>query len=179
MTPTTPLGAPRSAATRILDSRTARALLLGVVGLVASSLMHAAGLPVRTLLPMHWVVLLGGLAFGWRAGVLLGVLGPAMTFLTSGLPDMARVAPMAVELMTYGLVAGLGYRSRTPRLWLAGALVAGRLAWTLLATLVHAAPGLDTAWTLASGLVAGLPMAALMWLAVPPVARRIATGGPR
>lgn len=174
MTGTTPIGAPRSAAARILDSRASRALLLGVVGLVASSLMHAAGLPVRTLLPMHWMVLLGGLAFGWRAGVLLGVLGPAMTFFTSGLPDMTRVAPMAAELMTYGLVAGLGYRSRMPRAWLAGALVSGRLAWVLLATLVHAVPGVSTAWALAAGLAAGVPMALLMWLVIPPVARRIA-----
>ena len=123
--------------------------------------------------------MIGGLAFGWRAGVLLGVLGPAMTYFTSGLPDMTRVAPMAVELMTYGLVAGLGYRSRMPRAWLAGALVSGRLAWTLLATLVHAVPGLSTAWTLAGGLAAGLPMALLMWIAVPPLARRIEAHGPR
>ncbi len=70
------------------------------------SLAHLAGLPVRTLLPMHWPVILAGLVYGWRGGLLVGLASPGLSFLLSGMPYPPMIAPMTIELACYGLVAG-------------------------------------------------------------------------
>lgn len=67
---------------------------------------HISGVSVRWLLPMHWPVLLAGLVYGWRAGVLVGLLAPAANYFFSGYPLPPIIPSMTVELLTYGLVTG-------------------------------------------------------------------------
>lgn len=87
---------------------------------------HLAG---ATFLPMHLFVLAAGLAFGWRAGFFTGLLTPLVSFLISGMPQLAILPQIAVEITVYGLVAGL--LSEKCRLGviksLLGAMAGGRL----------------------------------------------------
>lgn len=83
------------------------ALLLAAAWLLPAA-AHAAGLPVRLLLPMHWPVLLAGLCYGWRSGAVVGLAAPAVSVMLSGHPSPAVLPAMTVELGTYGLLAGLG-----------------------------------------------------------------------
>jgi niacin transporter len=88
-----------------------RALYFQILFIAAAVLLpaaaHMSGISVRLLLPMHWPVLLAGLVYGWRAGLLTGLLAPAVNYLLTGFPLPPILPSMTVELLTYGLVTGL------------------------------------------------------------------------
>ena len=65
---------------------------------------HLAG---PTYLPMHIFVLLAGLLFGWRAGLIVGLFSPLASHAISGMPTLAVLPQIVVELSVYGVVAGL------------------------------------------------------------------------
>lgn len=149
--------------------------LLFQAGLIAvavalPAISHRLGLPVLYLLPMHWPVLLAGLAYGWVGGALVGALAPAASFLTSGMPGLAHLPAMTVELAVYGLVAGLLREKARWNPWtaLAAALVAGRLAYLAVTLLMGTAVTLPF---LQATLLPGLLAAVLQWLLLPFAAR--------
>lgn len=88
---------------------------------------HLAG---PTFLPMHIFVLLAGLLFGWRAGLIVGFLTPLASYAVSGMPVLRILPQIVVELSTYGLVAGIIREKFNLRpIWsLIGAMISGRLA---------------------------------------------------
>lgn len=88
---------------------------------------HLAG---PTFLPMHIFVLVAGLVFGWRAGLIVGLLTPLASYVISGMPVLRILPQIAVELSVYGLVAGVLREKLNLRIiWsLLGAMIAGRLA---------------------------------------------------
>ncbi len=59
------------------------------------------------LLPMHLPILLVGLLAGPYAGAIAGLLGPVCSFSLVGMPSVAVLPFMMIELCAYGLVAGL------------------------------------------------------------------------
>jgi LytS/YehU family sensor histidine kinase len=91
---------------------------------------HLAG---PTFLPMHIFILAAGLLFGWRAGLIVGVLTPLASYAVSGLPPLPVLPQIVMEVSTYGLVAGiLRERFNLRLMWsLLGAMMAGRLALLL------------------------------------------------
>jgi riboflavin transporter FmnP len=91
---------------------------------------HLAG---PTFLPMHIFVLIAGLVFGWRAGLIVGLLSLLASYTISGMPALQILPQTTAELSTYGLVAGiLRERFNLRVIWsLLGAMVAGRLALCL------------------------------------------------
>ena len=91
---------------------------------------HLAG---PTFLPMHIFVLLAGLLFGWRAGLIVGFLTPLASYAISGMPVLRVLPQIAVELSAYGLVAGILREKLNLRIiWsLIGAMISGRLALCL------------------------------------------------
>jgi len=95
---------------------------------------HLAG---PTFLPMHIFVLIAGLLFGWRAGLIVGLLTPLVSYFISGMPVLNVLPQIVIELSAYGFIAGIlreKYNLRT--IWsLLGAIVGGRIA-LLLAILV-------------------------------------------
>ncbi len=98
-------------------------------------------------LPMHIPVLLCGLICGWPFGLLCGLLGPLLSNLFTGMPPMAYLPGMLVELAVYGAVSGLMMQFvRTKKLYadlyvsLIVALIAGRVIAGLARALIFA-PG--------------------------------------
>ena len=79
-------------------------LVIAAVGL--PSIAHLVGAPVRLLLPMHWPILLAGLVFGWRGGLLVGLLAPICSFAISGYPLPDILPAMTIELGGYGILTG-------------------------------------------------------------------------
>jgi riboflavin transporter FmnP len=71
------------------------------------ALCHVVGVPVFVVLPMHWTVLLSALTLGWQAGLIVGALAPALSFVTTGMPVPAILPAMTLELIGYGLVPAL------------------------------------------------------------------------
>ena len=97
---------------------------------------HLAG---PTFLPMHIFVLTAGLVFGWRAGLIVGALTPLASYTLSGMPAVAVLPQIVIELSVYGMVAGLLREKFNLRIsWaLLGAMVAGRLAMLLAVLAVY------------------------------------------
>ena len=83
-----------------------------------------------TFLPMHLFVLLAGLLFGWRVGLLVGLFTPLISFLVSGMPILERLPQIMVEITVYGLAVGiLRERLKFGVIWsLVGAMALGRLS---------------------------------------------------
>lgn len=57
--------------------------------------------------PMHIPVFICGLICGWPYGLLCGIAGPALSSALSGMPPIAMLPSMMVELAVYGVAAGL------------------------------------------------------------------------
>ena len=101
---------------------------------------HLAG---PTFLPMHIFVLVAGLVFGWRAGLVVGFLTPLASYAVSGMPVLSILPQIVVELSVYGLVAGiLRERFNLRMIWsLLGAMIAGRLALLLFVLALYLTVG--------------------------------------
>ncbi len=80
------------------------------------------------LLPMHFFVLLAGFLAGPAAGAVVGAFAPLISTLLSGMPREAVLPFMMIELLGYGLIAGLLSKTRMNNLCkLLIAQVGGRL----------------------------------------------------
>jgi hypothetical protein len=96
---------------------------------------HLAG---PTFLPMHIFVLVAGLIFGWKAGLMVGLFTPLVSYGVSGMPVLTLLPQIVVEISFYGLVAGvLRERFNLRVIWsLVGAMIAGRLALLLTVSIL-------------------------------------------
>jgi len=152
-----------------LGGMLAQALLVGAA-VALPVCAHLAGAPVRLLLPMHWPVILAGLVFGWRGGLLVGLLAPGASYLLSGYPLPPVLVQMSLELATYGGIAGL-MRERLRAngfVSVAAALIAGRLVFAGSSLVLMGATGSTLSYlgaALAPGLIAGV----LQVFALPPL----------
>ncbi len=160
----------------VLPAWSLRAISVQAVLLISAAFLlptaaHAAGLPVRLLLPMHWPVLLVGLCYGWRSGAMVGLAAPTVSYLLSGHPLPLILPSMTVELGMYGLVAGLACQSlgwqRAAATLAAG--MAGRLVFIGSVVLTGAAGGPLGAY-LKAALMPGLPALMAQVLLLAPLA---------
>ena len=78
-----------------------------VTAVVLPAAAHLMGAPVRWLLPMHWPIIFAGLLYGWRAGLIVGVLAPLTNWILTGYPILPKMIAMTVELGMYGFAIGL------------------------------------------------------------------------
>ena len=68
---------------------------------------HQFNMAGPTFLPMHVFVLVAGLLFGWRAGLVVGLFAPLASSAVSGMPGLLILPQIVVEVAAYGLVAGI------------------------------------------------------------------------
>ncbi len=115
-------------------------------------------------LPMHIPVLLCGLICGWQYGFITGIAGPVLSSLFTGMPPMAYLPSMIVELSVYGLVTGLMMKFvHTKNLYadlyisLISALITGRIVAGIARALIFARGSYSMAAWATSYFVTGLP----------------------
>lgn len=101
---------------------------------------HLAG---PTFLPMHIFVLIAGLIFGWRAGLIVGLLTPLVSHFISGMPVLNVLPQILIELSAYGFIAGMLRQKYNLRpIWaLLGAIAGGRLALLLAMLAIYLIAG--------------------------------------
>lgn len=168
-------GAPTTLPSLTIGAIASELALLAAAAVVLPSVSHAFGWPVRSFLPMHWPVILAGLVFGWRAGALVGLFAPMLSFLVSGMPLPHILPAMTVELGAYGLLAGLGRQTLRWHPFAAAALslIGGRIVFLLVAIVTGAAlpsPGAYATGAMVPGLPAALaqlitlPLLTILWL---------------
>ena len=151
-----------------LDWRGNKAALLQA-GLIATavalpSVCHLMNLSFRTSLPMHWPVMLAGLAYGWRSGLAVGFISPLVSFAISGMPAPMALPLMCPELTVYGFAAGFARQNLRLNGYIAlmSAAIAGRLAYAACATFLLNIPITATCAALTPGLYAAIAQIALL-----------------
>lgn len=152
----------------VLDWRGNKAAMLQAGLLTAAvalpSLCHLLNLPYRVAVPMHWPVLLAGMAYGWRSGLAAGFLSPLVSFALSGMPAPMALPQMCAELSVYGFAAGFARQNLHLNSYLAvmSAAIAGRLAYAAGAIFLLNIPITATVAALTPGLAAALAQVALL-----------------
>ena len=91
--------------------KTTYAGVLLALGVILPIIFHTIGGTAsgKTFLPMHIPVLLAGMLLGPVYGLVIGALAPVLSSFITGMPMMAILPAMVVELSIYGLVSGLVY----------------------------------------------------------------------
>lgn len=130
------------------------------------------------LLPMHIPVFLCGLICGWQYGAAVGFILPLLRSFLFGMPPLyPNATAMAVELLTYGLVAGLLYsRSR----WqcvvalyrsMIIAMLVGRIVWGVTEVILLGIGGNTFTWEafMAGALLNSIPGIILQLILIPGV----------
>jgi uncharacterized membrane protein len=81
-------------------------------------------------LPMFFFILLAGLLFGWRAGLLVGIMTPIISYGISSMPDPIVLPRILVQAMSCGFVAGFFMEQRRHTVFrsVIGAMVIGHVA---------------------------------------------------
>jgi len=165
----------------------ALATFVALVAAVAlPQVFHAVGALVgvnsalgEVWLPMHLPIILVGLLAGPYAGGIAGVLAPLVSFATTGMPTVAMLPFMMVELCVYGVVAGLLRAAKMPTLAkVLAAQVAGRVVRAALIVAANLVLGLTTVgipviWT---SIIVGIPGLVLQWALIPVVVRLVEKG---
>lgn len=130
----------------------------------------------ETFLPMHLPIILAGLLAGPYAGAIAGLLGPLASFAVSGMPGIAMLPFMMIELCAYGLAAGLLRNVKMPviakvvTVQIAGRTV--RAAAILIAVYALGSESVRVAsiWTSIGTGICGL---ALQWALLPLIVYRV------
>ena len=105
------------------------------LGVVIPQIFHLFALSGKVFLPMHIPVLLCGFACGGLCGAICGTLTVLLSSLMTGMPPLYPYGvSMGLELMTYGLIAGLLYN----RMGLYPSLIAGMLSGRVVMGCVNA-----------------------------------------
>lgn len=114
-----------------------------MISIVLPFIFHQFHLAGPTYLPMHIFVLFAGLLFGWRAGLTVGLFSPLTSYALSGMPTLAVLPQIVVELSAYGMVTGLLREKCHLRVFwsLLGAMISGRLCLLLATSLLFLVTG--------------------------------------
>ena len=80
------------------------------LGVVLPIMFHGVENAGSIFCPMHIPVLICGLICGWQYGLVCGLVTPIVSSLLTGMPPMAILPAMMIELAVYGLIASLMMR---------------------------------------------------------------------
>ena len=104
----------------------------------------------NALLPMHFPVILCGFICGWKYGGLIGFIAPLLRYALFGMPPIVpKGIPMAFELATYGIIAGLAYMILSKKMRhivsiyvsLILAMIVGRIIWGIATVILLGVQG--------------------------------------
>lgn len=127
------------------------------------------------LLPMHIPVLLCGFVCGGPTGLIVGFILPILRSVLFSMPPMYPMAmSMAFELAVYGFVAGVMYRVLPKKniyiyIALIISMIAGRIVWGIVSTLIYSLSGVKFTWQLfiAGGFINAIPGIIIQIILIP------------
>lgn len=162
--------------------------LMVAFGMILPQMFHLTGVPQSGMvfLPMHIPVLLSGYLLGPWFGILIGLICPTLSAVTTGMPALGRLPFMMIELALYGFVSGfffqnLGLYRKKGGIYisLVFSLLAGRLGYAaailIAAALFHIQAGGMTAVVIATA--TGLPGIIIQMLLIPTMIYTLKRGG--
>ncbi len=100
-------------------------------------ILHQFGIAGQLFLPLYFFSLLGGLTYGWRVGVVTGLVSPIMSFFISSMPPLSILPFVIIKSVVLGGCSGF-LKERLPNHnWLAG-LIAVTLTQFVGVVLIYA-----------------------------------------
>ncbi len=146
--------------------------LLIALGVTLPMIFHFFGGVGKVFLPMHLPIIIGGFLLGSRYAVLVGVLTPLISSLTTGMPPTYPILPiMMVELGTYGLVISYLTKRGLASTWvkLVSAMILGRITAGLTVFILGIGFGLkmNPIIYLKTAIVVGIPGLIIQLVIVP------------
>lgn len=147
--------------------------LFAAIGILLPQVFHMLGGQTAggTFLPMHIPVMAAGMLLGPVTGCVVGVLCPVLSSLLTGMPPLAKLPFMALELLAYGSVSGyLTVRRRWnvyPALVVSmavGRLVNAAALWVAGSLLHWSVPAV---YSVVASAVTGIPGIAIQLIFVP------------
>jgi len=146
-------------------------IALGVVLPIAFHSIPNAG---SIFLPMHIPVLLCGLICGWEYGLICGAVTPILSSLITGMPPMAYVPSMTIELAVYGYVAGLliniiKTKNTSVNIYISliFAMFAGRLAGGIVKAFIFSSGSYSMQIWITSSFITALPGIIIQLILIP------------
>lgn len=153
--------------------RLCTAALLVALGLILPQAFHMLGgrATGSVFSPMHLPVLVCGLLLGPAYGAAVGALTPLLSALLLGMPPMAILPFMLVELTVYGAVSGALCKKLPLYPALIGAQIAGRAVYSLALFIGGTLLGMDCAApaSVLTSVVTGLPGIAMQLILAPAI----------
>lgn len=152
--------------------------IIGVFSCIAlPQVFHLVGLLTGTgtalgiaLSPMHLPVIALGLTVGPIAGAVTGIFAPVLSHAITGMPYLANLPLMVVELAVYGAVSGLIKNAKMPTvIKIVVTQIVGRIAYVCmvaLAVYLFKSEQLSVSGSLVS-LLGGLPGVILQLASLP------------
>jgi len=128
----------------------------------------------RIFSPIHIPVLLCGLLCGPLTGMICGIVGAGLSSAITGMPPLAYLPPMLIELAVYGLCTGLlmrfvrsGRLSADIYISLISSMLLGRMVAGLAEAAIFTRGGITLAMWASSYFAAGIPGIIVHLIVVP------------
>lgn len=146
--------------------------ILIVSGIILVLIFNSFG-SVRTFLPLHIPIMLGGFILAWPYAILVALITPILSSVFVGAPPFAYLWYMLPELITYALVINIMFAKNIKAAFLkriylplAIAMIVGRLSASLFqAILIANSKGLVAFFS--NVLITGLPGILLQLILIP------------
>ncbi len=162
--------------------------MLTALSIILPQIFHLTGIPQvgSVFLPMHIPVLLAGFMLGPVYGVAIGTVAPIASYLITGMPTVARLPFMIVELIVYGLSSGIFYhicKFRDKKLGtiisLLLSMLSGRIAYAAALIIAGKLFGIEAGGIMAAvtATVTGVYGIVLQMIAIPPIVYTFKKGG--
>ena len=144
------------------------------LGVALPQAFHAVPNAGSVFLPMHIPVLLSGYAVGPVFGALCGLFTPLLSHLIFHMPPATVLPSMLCELTVYGLMSGLLckiVKTKNPivniYVVLVGAMLAGRVTYGILNTLIFRAGKYSLQAWLSAAFITALPGIIIQLIIIP------------
>lgn len=167
----------------ILSSRKAKyivgTVLLSGIGVTLPRIFHilAGTTAGATFLPMHIAILIAALTFGLTSSVIVASSSVICSYLLTGMPTLARLPYMLIELLIYAVLLSLFNKKFNSYISLIATIILGRI---LYAGVLFAAINIFGFQTyeisVVQSIIAGLPGIAIQLALVPLLAKTLKEG---
>lgn len=167
----------------ILSSRKAKyivgTVLFSGIGIALPRIFHvlAGSTTGATFLPMHIAVLIAALVFGIKSATVVSGSGVIFSYLLTGMPSLARLPYMLIELVIYGILLSVFNKKFNSYISLIATIILGRVLYAGVLFVAINVLGLPTyGISVIQSIQVGLPGIAIQLLCVPFIAKVIKKG---
>ncbi len=150
--------------------------LLIATGIVLPFAFHSIPNAGSIFLPMHIPILICGIVCGWKYGLICGALTPFLASIITGMPPMAYLPIMLLELSVYGLVTGIIFKVFQSKnlilniyVALLGAMILGRITYGIMNAVYFRVGAYSFKVWIASAFVTSLPGIIIQIIFIPTI----------